>query len=82
MPAQRPTHRLVVKKKNTKFWSQIGVGWAGEYGINIKLNPYVTLTDRDDFYISVKPIKRSEESLSSHDPSGDPPPPGDDDAPF
>lgn len=64
----RPTHKLSVKKKDGKYWSQIGAGWGSQWGINIKLNPCVTLTDRDDIYISLQPMQqRNQPRPDSHD---------------
>lgn len=55
----KPDHELVVKKKDAEYWSKIGVAWTGEWGISIRLNPCVQLTDRDDIYIKLRPIKGS-----------------------
>lgn len=70
MRPRKPDYRLVVKKKDAKYWSQIGVGWENEFGINITLNPCTTLTDRDDIYISLR-------KYDQRDAPGEPPPPAD-----
>jgi len=86
-----PSHFLFVKKKGKDgggFSTRIGAGWFNDWGgITIKLAPCVTLTDRDDIYITL--YKRDDE----RDNSGWKPPeerkqlpkpyiPPDDDVPF
>ena len=81
MATKRPDYRIVVKKKDEKFWSQVGVGWSNEFGgINIKLNPFVTLTDKTGFYIAVRPLRGTLEEGAVYDQ--EPPIPADDDVPF
>ena len=76
--SKRPDQRLVVKRKGDKYWTQVGVGWSNEFGgINLKLNPYVTLSDRDDFYIAVRPAKTGDSI-----PAQEPPFPTDEEVPF
>jgi len=77
--SKRPDHRLVVRKKNAKYWTQVGVGWSNDFeGINLKLNPCVTLTDRDDLYVAIRPIKMTEPAP----PDEEPPFPTDENVPF
>lgn len=55
----RPTHTLTVKKKDGESPAkQIGVAWQNDKGwFNIKLNPCVALSDREDIWINMYPIE-------------------------
>ena len=79
----RPTHTLYAKRKGETHAFKIGAGWANEQGwISLKLNPCVTVSDREDVYINLYPIKRENDGPTvdsgySQDPG--PPPDHDDD---
>lgn len=67
--SKQPDHRIVVKRKGDKYWAQVGVGWSNEFGgINLQLNPFVTLTDRDDFYVAIRPIRQGESVPRTEEP--------------
>lgn len=53
----KPTHKLTVKKKDgTGITHRIGSAWQNEKGwFSIQLDPCITLTDRDDVFISLYP---------------------------
>lgn len=91
----RPTHVVTVKvKDNDAPASKVGVAWLNQKGwMSIRLNPCVTLTDRDDIYINVYPDKyrdqpprqeQRQRSWAVDDQADDhgPPPYGDEDVPF
>lgn len=50
-----PTHNLCVREKDADArWGQIGVAWENEDGsFVIRLNPCVTLSQRDDLLIKL-----------------------------
>lgn len=52
-----PTHVVMVKRKDgSSPASKVGSAWRDERGwFNIRLDPCVTLTDRDDIYINIYP---------------------------
>ena len=78
MTPKRPDHKVVVKRKGTKYWSQIGAGWSTEFGgINLKLNPFVTLSDHEDFYIAIRPVNDEEDLTEGVTPTH-----SDEDVPF
>jgi len=87
----RPDFNLCVKKvEGNAPFSQIGVAWSNDKGqLRIKLNPCVTLTDREDITIYLFPADAfTKQGLPRQErPSQDnfdygPPPMTDDDVPF
>lgn len=62
MANERPDWLLQVKMKDGEDRGIVGAGWNTEYGgISIKLSPCVTLTDRDDIWILLKPNERKDD---------------------
>jgi hypothetical protein len=48
--------------KNGTDRTTVGAGWTTKYGgVSIKLNPCVTLTDRDDVWLLLKPNEWKDE---------------------
>jgi hypothetical protein len=80
---KKPTHVLFVKKKGGHSF-QVGVGWSNDWGgVSIRLNPFVTLTDHDDFYINLYPDNRKpKEPVQYGSAQYEPPPLDDADIPF
>jgi hypothetical protein len=74
----KPTHVLVVKKKDSDApGRRLGVAWESDKGISIRLYPCVTISDRDDVWISLYPYKKDWPSTTPPEDS-DP----DDEIPF
>lgn len=77
----RPTHALVVKRKNGDGpGRRIGVGWMNNRGwISLKLNPCVVISHNDDVYLNIYPTDQNRDEPPMPD---EPPPEDDDDIPF
>jgi len=88
----RPTHVVTVKVKDGDSpAAKVGVAWMNDQGwMSVKLNPCVSLTDRDDIYINIYPDKYRDRvpapkprSWSGADPDDyGPPPCEDEEVPF
>ncbi len=54
--SRRPDYILVAKKKDGEDRTYVGAAWKTKYdGISIRLNPCVTLSDREDVWLILQP---------------------------
>ncbi len=62
--ARSPDYQLKARDKHSKAQTVVGRGWSNEDGsLSIQLNPCVTLSWRDEIFITAFPIdpKRAED---------------------
>ena len=81
----RPTHRLVIKRKDKQGpGTYAGAAWTTEQGwLSIRLNPGIVLSfrDCDEHYMTLFPIDENYPARGSEGKQ-EPPDYGDDDIPF
>jgi len=54
----KPSHVVMIKKKDGKFYHRVGAAWEDDRGfLSIKLDPCIVLSDRDDIFINIFPNK-------------------------
>ena len=81
----KPDYNLCAVKDDQKMFHQVGAAWVNDKDqISIRLNPCVTLTDRDDVKLYLFPANQQPRKSSrwQSEPGHEPPPPTDDDVPF